>query len=201
MKHLFLPLIAALCICGAEAHAQTTPTVANPDYCFQVSAYAGANSQASKDMGIEGVWKKNVYQDLFVNVGLSLAMDYTKNINKLTNSRNMFEVGVPVQLEYCRLAFGKSSFYGLVGVAPVFYTTLSAKTWSSSAGHIVKDTKKNGCVFSPTLEGGMNIPLQNTLIRLGVFYKSKVNCTPDGYNVYRHVAGVNFIGLKAGVIF
>ncbi|MBD5307770.1 MAG: hypothetical protein HDS15_00625 [Bacteroides sp.] len=113
----------------------------------------------------------------------------------------MFEVGVPVQLEWGRLSFGKSSFYGLVGFSPVFYSTLSAKTWNFATGTSENDEKKSGCLISPTIEAGGNIPFQNTLIRIGVFYKSKLNCTPDGYNVYRHVGGLNFIGLKAGVIF
>ena len=200
MRHRLLMLIAALCIFGVKANAQAAGTE-NPGHAFQVSAFAAANSQTSKDFGVEGVWKKKVHKDLFINCGLSLGLDYTNKINKYTNSRNMFEVGVPVQLEWSRLSFGKSSFDGLVGFSPVFYSTLSAKTWSESAHAVLKDKKKSGCLFTPTIEAGGNIPLQNTLIRIGVFFKSKVNCTPDGYNVYRHVGGLNFIGLKAGVIF
>ncbi|MBD5250360.1 MAG: hypothetical protein HDS56_04185 [Barnesiella sp.] len=200
MKHQFLMLIAAICLSGGKVHAQTSETV-NPGHAFQVSAFAGANSQTSKDFGVEGVWKKNIHTNLFINCGLSLGMDYTNTVNKYSNKRNMLEVGVPVQLEWSKLSFGKSSFYGLVGFSPVFYSTLSARAWSASSNTMIKDAKKSGCVISPTIEAGGNIPLQNTLIRIGVFYKSKINCTPDGYNVYRHVGGLNFIGLKAGVIF
>ena len=200
MKRIILTLIVALGILGGKAFAQTAG-IENPDHALQVSAYAAANSQTSKDFGIEGVWKKNIHRDLFINCGLSVAMDYTNKINKYTNTRNMFEAGIPVQLEWSRLSFGKSSFYGLVGFSPVFYTTLSAKTWSSAAGMVVKDLKKSGLLITPTIEAGGNIPLQHTLIRIGVFFKSKLNCTPDGYNVYRNVGGLNFIGLKAGVIF
>ena len=200
MKLRFLILIAVLCLFGVRAHSQTAG-IENPGHAFQISAFAGANSQTSKDFGVEGVWKKNIHPDLFINCGLSLGLDYTNKINKYTNTRNMFEVGVPVQLEWGRLSFGKSSFYGVVGFSPLFFTTLSAKTWSSSTGMIVKDLKKSGCLISPTIEAGGNIPFKNTLIRIGVFYKSKLNCTPDGYNVYRHAGGLNFIGLKAGVIF
>ncbi|MBD5180940.1 MAG: hypothetical protein HDS98_00105 [Bacteroidales bacterium] len=200
MKRVILTLIVALGSLGGKAFAQTAG-IENPDHALQVSAYAAANSQTSKDFGIEGVWKKNIHRDLFINCGLSVAMDYTNKINKYTNTRNMFEAGIPVQLEWSRLSFGKSSFYGLVGFSPVFYTTLSAKTWSSSAGMVVKDLKKSGLLITPTIEAGGNIPLQHTLIRIGVFFKSKLNCTPDGYNVYRNVGGLNFIGLKAGVIF
>lgn len=200
MKRVILTLIVALGSLGGKAFAQTAG-IENPNHALQVSAYAAANSQTSKDFGIEGVWKKNIHRDLFINCGLSVAMDYTNKINKYTNTRNMFEAGIPVQLEWSRLSFGKSSFYGLVGFSPVFYTTLSAKTWSSSAGMVVKDLKKSGLLITPTIEAGGNIPLQHTLIRIGVFFKSKLNCTPDGYNVYRNVGGLNFIGLKAGVIF
>ena len=200
MKHRILMLIAAFCLLAVKAHGQAAG-IDNPGHAFQVSAFAGANSQTSKDFGVEGVWKKNIYPNLFINCGLSLEMDYTNKVNKYSNRRNMFEVGVPVQLEWSRLSFGKSSFYGLIGFSPVFYSTLSAKTWSPSAGAVIKDAKKSGCLISPTIEAGGNIPMQNTLIRIGVFYKSKLNCTPDGYNVYRHVGGLNFIGVKAGVIF
>ena len=200
MKRVILTLIVALGSLGGKAFAQTAG-IENPDHALQVSAYAAANSQTSKDFGIEGVWKKNIHRDLFINCGLSVAMDYTNKINKYTNTRNMFEAGIPVQLEWSRLSFGKSSFYGLVGFSPVFYTTLSAKTWSSSAGMVVKDLKKSGLLITPTIEAGGNIPLQHTLIRICVIFKSNLNCTPDGYNVYRHVGGLNFIGLKAGVIF
>ena len=199
MKHLFLPLIAALCFFGGKASAQTNG-IENPGHAFQVSGFAGANSQTSKDFGVEGVWKKNIHPDLFINCGLSLGLDCTERINKYTNTRNMFEVGVPVQLEWSRLSFGKSSFYGLIGFSPVFYSTLTAKTWNSSIGASVQDKKKAGCLISPTIEAGGNIPLQNTIVRIGVFFKSKLNCTPDGYNVYTHVGGLNFIGIKAGII-
>ena len=200
MKYLLLTVIAAFCVFGSKAQVQDNNKV-NPDQAFQVSAFAGANSQTSKDFGVEAVWKKNVHRDLFINSGLSIGMDYTNTINRFTNSRNMFEVGVPVQLEWSRLSFGKSSFYGLVGFSPVFYSTLSAKVWSSSNNAIINDKKKAGFLITPTIEAGGNIPLQNILVRIGVFIKSKRNCTPDGYNVYRRTGGLNFIGLQAGVIF
>ena len=200
MKHRFLMLITVLCLFGGKTHSQAAG-IENPGQAFQISAFAGANSQTSKDFGVEGVWKKNIHPNLFINCGLSLGLDYTNKINKYTNARNMFEVGVPVQLEWSRLSFGKSSFYGLVGFSPIFYSTLSAKTWSDSAHANINDKKKSGFLFSPTIEAGGNIPFRNTLVRIGVFFKSKLNCTPDGYNVYRHVGGLNFIGLKAGVIF
>ncbi|MBD5345635.1 MAG: hypothetical protein HDR92_00695 [Bacteroides sp.] len=200
MKYLFLTVIAALCVFGSKAQVQDNNEV-NPGHAFQVSAFAGANSQTSKDFGVEGVWKKNIHPDLFINCGLSLGLDHTNKVNKYSNTRNMFEVGVPVQLEWSPLSFGKSSFYGLVGFSPVFYSTLSAKAWSASANAMIKDAKKSGLLISPTIEAGGNIPLQNTIIRIGIFTKTKLNCTPDGYDVYRHVGGLNFIGLKAGVIF
>lgn len=200
MKKIFLMLIAMLCLNGVKAQAQTSE-IENPGHAFQVSGFAGANSQTSKDFGIEGIWKKKVHQDLFINCGLSVGLDYTNKINKYTHKRNMFEVGVPVQLEWSRLSFGRSSFYGLVGFTPAFYSTLSAKLYNFTTGQLESDLKKSGLLITPTIEAGGNIPLRNTLIRIGVFFKSKLNCTPDGYNVYRNVGGLNFIGLKAGVIF
>ena len=66
MKKIFLMLIAMLCLNGVKAQAQTSE-IENPGHAFQVSGFAGANSQTSKDFGIEGVWKKKVNQDIFIN--------------------------------------------------------------------------------------------------------------------------------------
>ncbi|MBD5421694.1 MAG: hypothetical protein HDR49_01495 [Bacteroides sp.] len=200
MKRLFLPLIAALCLLGGKAHAQEN-VIENLDHAFQISAFAGANSQASKDLGIEGVWKKRIHRDLYFNCGLSLGLDYTNKASNWGNRRNMLEVGIPVQLEWSRLSFSKSSFYGLVGFSPVCFATLNAKTRDFSNATVENGPNKAGLLIAPTIEAGGNIPLKNTIIRIGAYYKAKLNCTPDGYNVYRHVGGLNFIGVKAGVIF
>ena len=74
MKYLLLTVIAAFCVFGSKAQVQDNNKV-NPDQAFQVSAFAGANSQTSKDFGVEAVWKKNVHRDLFINSGLSIGMD------------------------------------------------------------------------------------------------------------------------------
>ena len=79
--------------------------------------------------------------------------------------------------------------------------TLNAKTRDFSNATVEKGPNKAGLLIAPTIEAGGNIPLKNTIIRIGAYYKAKLNCTPDGYNVYRHVGGLNFIGVKAGVIF
>lgn len=200
MKSSLLMLISALFMLGVSSQAQAAE-VENPDAAYQVSFFAAANSQTSKDFGIEGVWKKKIRQDLFINYGLSLGMDYTNKINDYTHMRNMLEVGIPIQLEWSRLSFGKSSFYGLVGFSPVAYSTLKARAWNFQTNTLEKDNEKAGLLITPTIEAGGNLPLQNTLIRIGVFFKTKLNCTPDGYNVYRNVGGLNFVGVKAGVIF
>ena len=110
MKSSLLMLISALFMLGVSSQAQAAE-VENPDAAYQVSVFAAANSQTSKDFGIEGVWKKKIRQDLFINYGLSLGMDYTNKINDYTHMRNMLEVGIPIQLEWSRISYGKSSFY------------------------------------------------------------------------------------------
>ncbi|MBD5195404.1 MAG: hypothetical protein HDS71_06855 [Bacteroidales bacterium] len=203
----YLLLIAFLSVSQFFYAAKTTnnesdsDVTSNVSQAFQVDFYAGANSQACKEYAIEGIWKKNLKNNWYFNTGLSLTLDDSPKYLKKGHQRDMFEIGVPLQIEYGKLNFYKSSFYGLFGFMPAFYTTLKAKNWNDIDYNRVNGYMKSGLILSPSLEIGGNIPLSSVLIRIGGFWNYKINCTPGRYNVYRHEAGLSFVGLKAGVIF
>ena len=59
---------------------------------IEIAGNVGANRFASKEIGLEGVWKQLVGNNLYFNGGLLLNFGIT-NYGKTTCKRNMFEVG------------------------------------------------------------------------------------------------------------
>lgn len=166
-------------------------------HAIQLSGRVGANRYASKDIGIEGVWKQSVAPALYFNGGVSVSMGLT-DFGEKGVRRTMFEAGVPLQLEWSRLQRRKSSLYGIVGVAPCYYTTLSASNWGGGARY--DEVKKSGLLVAPSLEFGGNIPVGGSLLRIGVYGMYKINCTPSDLDVYKMAAGRMFLGAKIGVV-
>lgn len=166
---------------------------------IQLSGYVGANRYASKEFGISGVWKQNIGTNLYFNGGLSLAIDHYNFLH--IQKRNMFEVGVPLQIELGRLSHQKAGLYGIVGVAPVFYSTMSLKDWENDKFvDAPEDKKKSGFLIAPSLEFGGNIPVGNIIMRIGVYGNYKINCSKGNYDVYTNYTGHCFIGAKIGVV-
>lgn len=166
-------------------------------HAIQLSGRVGANRYASKDIGVEGVWKQSVAPALYFNGGVSVSMGLSDFGDKGVR-RTMFEAGVPLQLEWSRLQRRKSSLYGIVGVAPCCYTTLSASNWGGGARY--DEVKKSGLLVAPSLEFGGNIPVGDTLLRIGVYGMYKINCTTSDFDVYKMAAGRMFLGAKIGVV-
>lgn len=165
-------------------------------HCIQISGKVGANRHAAKEFGLEGVWKQNFKENLYFNGGLSLVIDNVNN-PKMTK-RTMLEIGLPLQIELGRLNRQSASVYGLFGITPAVYTTVSTKVWENdkwSEG----PNKKTGFLISPTLEFGGNIPVSATILRIGVYADYKINCTSGDFDVYRKEAGRFFLGAKIGV--
>lgn len=168
-------------------------------HAIQISGYVGANRYASKEFGLSGVWKQNVGTNLYFNGGLSLAIGHT-DISRQCK-RNMFEIGIPLQIELGKLNDAKAALYGTFGITPTVYTTMSAKSWDGAqfvdAG---EDLKKSGFLIAPSLEFGGNIPVGDTIMRIGVYGTYKINCTTGTYDVYKQSAGRCFLGAKIGVV-
>lgn len=168
-------------------------------HAIQISGYIGANRYASKEIGVSGVWKQNVGTNLYFNGGLSLAIGHS-NFSQV-QKRNMFEVGIPLQIELGKLNHQKASLYGTFGITPTVYTTMDAKTWDGTQYvDIDKDMKQSGFLIAPSLEFGGNIPVGNTIMRIGVYGTYKINCTTGTYDVYKQSAGRCCLGAKIGVV-
>lgn len=168
-------------------------------HAIQISGRFGVHRYSPKEYALEGVWKQNIGKNLYFNGGLSLAIGYAANAGE-SPKRTMLEVGVPLQIELGKLNHQYASVYGNIGIAPTFYSTLSATVWDSATHKRVDDIKKSGFLIAPSLELGANVPVGNVILRMGVYGIFKVNCTTSDYDVYKGGAGRTFIGVKIGVV-
>lgn len=160
-------------------------------HAIEIAGYIGTNPYVPKEIGLEGVWKQHVGNNFYFNGGLSLTFGWTKHDGK-TTKRSMVEIGVPLQIEYGKLNHQYASLYGNFGLTPVVYSTMQVE---STAGG-----KKSGLYIAPSLEFGGNIPVGAVIMRIGVYGRYKLNCTPGDYDVYTHSAGRAFLGAKIGVV-
>lgn len=111
-------------------------------HAILISGKIGSNRYSSKEIGLEGVWKQNIATNLYFNAGLSFTFglaDYGEKSVK----RNMFEVGIPLQLELGRFNSQKASLYGLFGITPVVYSTMSATVRSQEQNKRIDGVKKS----------------------------------------------------------
>lgn len=168
-------------------------------HAIQLSGYLGANRSSAKEFGISGVWKQNIATNLYLNGGLSVAAGHS-NLTE-NQKRNMLEVGIPLQIEFGKLNRQRASLFGVFGITPTLYTTMSVKEWNGEAFvDANKDLKKTGFLIAPSLEFGGNIPVGNVIMRIGVYGTYKINCTTGDYDVYKNSAGRCFLGAKIGIV-
>ncbi len=173
-------------------------------HAIEIVGNLGANRYSSKEIGLSGMWKQLVAKNLYFNGGLSLSFGITRWTDGL--ARDMFEFGIPLQIEYGKLNHQKASLYGAFGLSPVVYATIKAeneKNIPTDPGDGVEhpiDVKKSGFLIAPSLDLGGNIPVGSTILRIGVYAKYKINCTPGDFDVYKRTAGRMFLGAKIGVI-
>lgn len=165
-------------------------------HAVQITGLVGANRYVSKIIGLEGVWKQNIGNNLYFNGGVSLGFDIS-NEKGYGTKRTMFEFGIPLQIELGKLDYYKPSVYGLFGLKPTIYSTVSA-SHETAAGK-VDDPKKSGFLLAPSLEFGGNVPVNKLWLRFGFFAEYKINCTVGDYNIYNQ-AGKFFLGARFGVI-
>jgi len=167
-------------------------------HAIEIAGNVGANRYASKEIGLEGVWKQLVGKNLYFNGGLSLNFGIT-NLGKEALKRTMLEIGIPLQIELGKLNHQYASLYGSFGITPTFYSTMNAEIWEN--GVKKDDVKKSGFLIAPSLEFGGNIPVGSTIMRIGVYAKYKINCTAGDFNVYTvGNAGRMFLGAKIGFV-
>lgn len=174
-------------------------------YAIEVAGNVGANRFASKEIGLEGVWKQIICNNIYFNGGLLLNFDLT-NYGNDALKRNMFEIGIPLQIELGKLNHQYASLYGSFGITPTFYSTMKVeggniptKLVDGKEENI--DVKKSGFLIAPSLEFGGNIPVGSTIMRIGVYAKFKINCTTSDFDVYtKGGAGRMFLGAKIGFV-
>lgn len=145
--------------------------------------------------GIEGTWKQKIADKIYLNGGISLGYAATT----ITNIKeDIFEVGVPIYVEYGNLNAKKASLYGGIGITPSFYSTMSAEYISQANDN--EPEKYNGIYLAPHLDFGGYIPVGLQIIKVGVTWRYKINCSTKDYDLYQKIMGQSFIGFKIGVV-
>lgn len=163
---------------------------------FQMSLMVGTNLRSTAEFGLEGYWKHYLGSSLYFNGGLSLIID---NVGKqsFAAKRTMLEVGVPLQIELGKPYRDKVSLYELIGVAPTYYSTMSAAEGPTSF-----DGKKySGFLMALSAECGGNIPVGKQVMRIGIYGRYKANCSTSDFDVYKNQIGRFTAGVKIGLIF
>jgi len=159
---------------------------------FMLPRYA-VNS-CSNVFGIDGTWKQRITDGVYFNGGLSLAMAFCK-YGTAWNDENesLFEIGVPLSIEFANIDKRQSSLYGGIGVVPTFYG--STKEINDVGG-------KSGLFVAPRIDFGGYIPVGNTLIRLGGFAQYNLNCAKDDHDkdVFKERIGRLFLGANIGLV-
>lgn len=156
----------------------------------------------SNIFGVSGAWKQQIGKNIYLNTGLSLGVMYGKynfEVEEIPYHRDdvMLEVGVPVSVEFSAIDYKKASLFAAVGLVPTFYSTMSVDEVTAD-GVPVDGEKESGILVSPRVDLGGYFPLDNMILRLGVYGEYKIDCSGDAY---KDRIGRAFIGANIGVVF
>lgn len=153
-------------------------------------------SRHSNVYGISGSWKQSVSDGIYINGGFSFGIAMaTIDIQKY----NLMEAGVPLSVELGKISKDKASIYGGIGIVPTYYSTMSAKYEPEIKG--AEPEKYSGLYIAPQLDFGGYIPFGEQLVRIGFFWKYKINCSTKDFNLYYHLMGRTFFGANVGLVF
>ena len=120
---------------------------------------------AFNSFGVYGSAKSKVTNNIYLNYGGKIAISYGHYNEEVNNLKDvLFEVGVPLSVEFANLNKDTSSFFASVGFTPAYYTTLSAK--ENKDGKDVDADKKSGLYVAPKVELGGYIPVNNHFLKL-----------------------------------
>ena len=150
--------------------------------------------------GVYGSAKSKVTNNIYLNYGGKIAISYGHYNEEVNNLKDvLFEVGVPLSVEFANLNKDTSSFFASVGFSPAYYTTLSAK--ENKDGKDVDADKKSGLYVAPKVELGGYIPVNNHFLKLGLFGEYRINCTKAEDNIFKQRIGRAFVGANIGYVF
>ena len=155
---------------------------------------------AFNSFGVYGSAKSKVTSNIYLNYGGKIAISYGHYNEEVNNLKDvLFEVGVPLSVEFANLNKDTSSFFASVGFTPAYYTTLSAK--ENKDGKDVDADKKSGLYVAPKVELGGYIPVNDHFLKLGLFGEYRINCTKAEDNIFKLRIGRAFVGANIGYIF
>lgn len=155
---------------------------------------------AFNSFGVYGSAKSKVTNNIYLNYGGKIAISYGLYNEEVNNLKDvLFEVGVPLSVEFANLNKDTSSFFASVGFTPAYYTTLSAK--ENKDGKDVDADKKSGLYVAPKVELGGYIPVNNHFLKLGLFGEYRINCTKAEDNIFKQRIGRAFVGANIGYVF
>lgn len=155
---------------------------------------------AFNSFGVYGSAKSKVTSNIYLNYGGKIAISYGHYNEEVNNLKDvLFEVGVPLSVEFANLNKETSSFFASVGFTPAYYTTLSAK--ENKDGKDVDADKKSGLYVAPKVELGGYIPVNDHFLKLGLFGEYRINCTKAEDNIFKQRIGRAFVGANIGYVF
>lgn len=155
---------------------------------------------AFNSFGVYGSAKSKVTNNIYLNYGGKIAISYGHYNEEVNNLKDvLFEVGVPLSVEFANLNKDTSSFFASVGFTPAYYTTLSAK--ENKDGKDVDADKKSGLYVAPKVELGGYIPVNDHFLKLGLFGEYRINCTKAEDNIFKQRIGRAFVGANIGYVF
>lgn len=166
---------------------------------FQLSFFGETSMSRSNHslvFGLEGVWKQKIAKNTYFNGGVSLGYAITtlSNINK-----DVIETGIPLSIEWTNINTTKAALYGAIKVTPTYFTTIPQKTVDIPDGETPK--RFQGLNVSPGIDLGGYLPMGKQIVKIGVTFRYKIDCTTKDSEIYQGGLGRAFVGANIGIIF
>lgn len=143
---------------------------------------------------VDGQWKQRIANGVYFNGGLSLAMSFSKyGIAWYEEDESLFEVGVPLSIEFANVDRKRASLYAGIGLTPTFYgTTKEIKEVGGNSGFYI----------APRIDIGGYVPVGSMLVRVGGFMQYNINCAKDDHDndVFKERIGSCFLGANIGLV-
>lgn len=154
---------------------------------------------AFNSFGAYGTRKMQIGSHAYFDFGVMVALSYGNYNERFGNLKDvLFEAGIPLAVEFAKLERDKSSLYASIGVAPAYYTTISA---TENVGGTETDAEKeNGLYIAPQLEVGGYMPVLGHLLKIGVYGEYRIDCSGGDVNVFEQRIGRFFVGAKVGLV-